>query len=170
MLAKFARRFLHINQQLTEGKVALVTGTNGRYAISKDVEISKIFGNKRVVVVGFPGAFTPTCTGNHIPDFINSYDSFKEKGVEVIGLAVNDPFVLKEFGEEIGGSLSYIADGSGSLTKALDAGFDLSDKGLGYRTRRFTLLVENGTITQLNDENGGAFTDISSALTILKSL
>ena len=170
MLNIFVKRSLHIGQVIPQLKLTIVSGTAERYSIERDIESTSFFANKKVVLVGFPGAFTPTCTGNHIPEFIKLHEHFKAKNVEVVGLAVNDPFVLKEFGEELQGTISYICDGSGTLTKALEAGIDLSPHALGYRTRRFTLLVDNGTITQVNDEKGGGFTDVSKAETILRSL
>ena len=170
MLRLLPKRFLHLGQTIPQLKLTIVSGTAERYNIEKDIDSITYFSNKKIVLVGFPGAFTPTCTGNHIPEFIKLHDKFKAKGVEVVGLAVNDPFVMKEFGEELQGSIPFICDGTGTLTKALEAGIDLSANALGYRTRRFTLLVDNGTITQVNDEKGGAMTDISKADTILRTL
>ena len=170
MIHKLAKRFLHIGQTIPQLKLVVVSGNSERYNIERDVDSIAFFSNKKIVLVGFPGAFTPTCTGNHIPEFIKLHAEFKAKGAEVVGLAVNDPFVMKEFGEELKGSIPYICDGTGTLTKALDAGIDLSGGALGYRTRRFTLLVDNGTITQVNDEKSGGFTDVSKAETILRTL
>ena len=170
MLKICSKRFLHMNQVIPQMKLVMVSGNEERYNIEKDIDSTAYFSNKKIVLVGFPGAFTPTCTGNHLPEFIKLHDKFKAKGVEVVGLAVNDPFVMKEFGEELGGSIPFICDGGAAITKSLDAGIDLSDHALGYRTRRFTALVDNGTIVQVNDEKGGAFTDISRAETILRTL
>lgn len=170
MLKFIPKRFLHLGQTIPQLQLTIVSGTAERYNIEKDIDSVGYFSNKKIVLVGFPGAFTPTCTGNHIPEFIKLHEKFKAKGVEVVGLAVNDPFVMKEFGEELEGSIPFICDGTGTFTKALEAGIDLSSHALGFRTRRFTLLVDNGTITQVNDEKGGAMTDISRADTILRTL
>ncbi|CAG9326797.1 unnamed protein product [Blepharisma stoltei] len=170
MLARISKRLLHINQSIPHLKLVVCSGNEGKYNIERDIDSETYFANKKVVLIGFPGAYTPTCTGTHIPQFVKLQENFDQKGVELIGLAVNDPFVLKEFGQDMGGKIAYIADGSGYFTRALDAGLDLTEKGLGYRTRRFTALVENGVITQVNDENGGQLTAISSAETILKSI
>jgi glutaredoxin/glutathione-dependent peroxiredoxin len=170
MLNMIPRRLLHLGQVLPHLKLTIVSGTPEKYNIEKDIDSLQYFSNKKVVLVGFPGAFTPTCTGNHLPEFIKLHDQFKAKGVEVVGLAVNDPFVLKEFGEELKGSIPFICDGTAALTNALEAGIDLSAHSLGFRTRRFTALVDNGTITQVNDEKGGALTDISKADTILRAI
>eukprot|EP00359_Climacostomum_virens_P006279 CAMPEP_0204916546 /NCGR_PEP_ID=MMETSP1397-20131031/14326_1 /ASSEMBLY_ACC=CAM_ASM_000891 /TAXON_ID=49980 /ORGANISM="Climacostomum Climacostomum virens, Strain Stock W-24" /LENGTH=110 /DNA_ID=CAMNT_0052089071 /DNA_START=308 /DNA_END=641 /DNA_ORIENTATION=+ len=97
-------------------------------------------------------------------------DFFGTKGFTVLGLAVNDPFVMKEFAEELKGSIGYIADADGSFTKALEAGADFSEAALGYRTRRFSVVVENGTVTQVNDEQGGKLTEVSRAETVLKTI
>ncbi|CAG9315257.1 unnamed protein product [Blepharisma stoltei] len=170
MLNSLCKRLLHTNQVIPWLKVAVTSGEARKYTIAKDIDTVSLFANKKVVLVGFPGAFTPTCTNHHLPQFVKLHGSFSNKGVEVIGLSINDPFVLKEFAQELDTTIPFICDGSGEFTKAIEAGVDLSEKNLGYRTRRFTALVENGTITLLNDENGGQLTDISSAETILKSL
>ena len=122
------------------------------------------------MLVGFPGAFTPVCTGNHLPEYNFLHKNFQAKGVEVIGLAVNDPFVMKKFAEKLKGDITFISDGSGILTSALDGGLDLTPHGLGFRTRRFSILIENGQISKINDEEGGALTVVSKAETMLESL
>jgi glutaredoxin/glutathione-dependent peroxiredoxin len=170
MLQGHLKRMLHLGQKLPNIKVSLAVKEGNQYAIQKEVDLLSLFTDKKVVLVGFPGAFTPTCTGNHLPEFNFLHNQFKAKGVHVVGVAVNDPFVLKKFGEALKGSIPFISDGNGTLIKALEGGVDLSANNLGYRARRFTLLIENGTVAQVNDEKGPALTIVSKAQTILNSL
>lgn len=170
MLKFIPKRLLHVGQTIPQMNLTIVSGNAQKYNIEKSVDSIKFFGNKKIVLVGFPGAFTPTCTGTHIPEFVKLNEKFKEKGVEVVGLAINDPFVLKEFGEELQASIPFICDGTMNFTKAIEAGIDLTAHALGFRTRRFTALVENGTITQLNDEKGATMSEVSKAETILRLL
>lgn len=163
-------RSLTVGQTIPQQKLVLLQGKEGSYQIERNVDSASVFANKKVVIVGFPGAFTPTCQFKHLPEYIQHQAVFVAKGYTVIGLAVNDPFVMKEFAEDLSGSISYIADADGSFTKALEAGADFSEAALGYRTRRFSAVVENGEITQVNDENGGKMTDLSRAETLLKSI
>jgi peroxiredoxin len=145
----------------------MVSGTPARYNIEKDVDSQAFFSNKKVILVGFPGAYTPTCTNNHLPGFVKNYSNFKNKGYEVVGLSMNDPFVLKEFGEDLEASFPFICDGSGNFTRAIEAQGDFSSNFLGVRTRRFAAVVENGVFIVVNDEKGGALTVVSQAETIL---
>lgn len=119
-----------------------------------------------------PGAFTPTCSQKHLPGFIEKAEELKSKGVDTIAcVSVNDPFVMKAWGESVGAGdkVLLLADGSGKFTKALGVELDLTDKGLGIRSRRYSLLAEDGKVKQLNLEEGGAFT-VSGADEILKVL
>lgn len=127
---------------------------------------------KKVVLFAVPGAFTPTCSQKHLPGFIESADALRAKGVDTIAcVSVNDAFVMKAWGDQVGAGdkVLMLADGSGNFTQALGVTLDLSDKGLGVRSRRYALLAEDGVITSLNLEEGGAFT-ISGADEILKAL
>lgn len=167
MLTFLTKRSLHIGQVIPQLKLVIASGTPARYNIETDLDSVAYFSNKKVVLVGFPGAYTPTCTNNHLPGYVKHYSTFKAKGYEVLGLSINDPFVLKEFGEDLEASFPFICDGSGKFTKALEAGGDFTANSLGFRTRRFAVIVENGTITMVNDEKGGLLTDVSQAETIL---
>ncbi len=170
MLSSHLARFLHIGQKIPSASLMVVSQKGGKYEFEKDVDSEKFFKGKRVVVVGYPGAFTPTCSNKHLPEYIQQYSDFKAKNVEVVPISVNDPFVVKAFAHDLNATMPFIADADGSFTKALDAGVDLTEKGLGYRARRFSFVVEDGTITQLNDENSPGMTDISRAETVLKGL
>lgn len=159
-------RSLHVGQKILNHKLALARKVGNEYTIENNVDSTSLF-TKKAVVVGIPGAFTPTCSLKHIPEYSKLHEKFLSKGVEVYVLSVNDSFVMKEFGKHQNSGLPMICDGSGLLTKALDAGLDLTEKGLGYRARRFSFVVENNTITILNDEKSGALTDLSAAQTVL---
>lgn len=143
---------------------------NGEFAIEKDVDSLQYFAGKKTVIVAVPGAFTPTCHANHIPPFVAKLQEFEAKGAKVVGMAVNDCFVVQAWAKALGANFPFIADGSGVLTKALNAEADLTEHGLGMRSRRFTLVVDNDTITQVNDEGSPGFTDISTAETVLNQL
>lgn len=138
--------------------------------MQKPQDSHDFFAGKKTVVVSIPGAFTPTCTANHIPSFIEKLSEFQSKGADVVGLTVNDAFVVQAFAKSLGCNFPIIADGSGTLTKELDAEVDLSAHGLGVRGRRFTMLVDNDTIAEVNDEGGPGYTDVSKVEQALSQL
>jgi len=165
-------RFIAVGDKFPKMDLAILEYKDGQYEkITANSE--SLFSKGRHVIVGFPGAFTPTCTAQHIPEYVQRGQELKKVGVDKIyAMAVNDPFVLKAFADQIGGKqdISYIADGSGELTKALNVEADLKAAGLGIRCRRFTIVVENGKVTQFNDEGGPKMTDISRVSQILNKL
>ena len=115
---------------------------------SQTVDISVYLQGKKVVIVGYPGAFTPTCAARHVPDFIRKAEALRNAGCdEILALSVNDPFVVCAFAESLEGNsrVNYIADGNGELTKALGLQIDRSSILLGSdRTRRCSILVNRG--------------------------
>eukprot|EP00898_Chlorokybus_atmophyticus_P008101 jgi/Chlat1/8292/Chrsp78S07710 len=138
----------------------------------KEVSASELTKGKKVVLFAVPGAFTPTCSLKHLPGFIEKADELKGKGVSTIAcVSVNDPFVMQAWGKSVGaaGKVMLLADGSGKFAQALGVELDLSDKGLGIRSRRYSMLVDDGVIKQLNLEEGGGFTT-SGADNIIKAL
>ena len=143
---------------------------NGEYEIKKDQDSLEFFAGKKTVIVSIPGAFTPTCTATHIPGFMEHFQAFTDKGVNVVALSVNDAFVVQAFVKSLNLTFPMIADGSGILTKALGAETDLIEHGLGIRGRRFSIVVDNDTISHVNDEGGPGYTDISKAETVLAQL
>ena len=167
MLSLISKRMIRIGMKIPELKLMMVSGTPARYNIEKDVDSLAFFSNKKVILVGFPGAYTPTCTNLHLPSFVTLYADFKARGYEVVGLAMNDPFVMKEFGEDLQASFPFICDGSGNFTKAIEAGADFSVNSLGFRTRRFAAIVDSGTFAVVLDEKSGILTDVSKAETVL---
>ncbi|KAI5662806.1 hypothetical protein M9H77_22129 [Catharanthus roseus] len=138
----------------------------------QNVSIHSLAAGKKVILFAVPGAFTPTCSLKHVPGFIEKADELKSKGVdELLCISVNDPFVMKAWAKTFPDNkhVKFLADGSGTYTKALGLELDLSDKGLGIRSRRFALLVEDLKVKVANIESGGEFT-VSSADEILKAL
>ena len=125
-----------------------------------------------VAIFGVPGAFTPTCSVQHAPGYIDAAEAFNAAGVDEIWcVAVNDAFVMGAWGRELNaaGKVRMLADGSGDFAKATGLVLDLSAKGLGLRSGRFSMLVKDGVVTQLNDEQGGGYA-VSDAATLLKQV
>jgi peroxiredoxin (alkyl hydroperoxide reductase subunit C) len=138
----------------------------------KEVTTDEVFGGKKVVLFAVPGAFTPTCSMKHLPGYLQNIDALKTKGIDTVAcLAVNDPFVMNAWAKEQGvdGRLVMIADGSGALTKALGLELDLTARGLGVRSQRYAMVVDNGKVTSLNVEAPGGF-DVSRAESVLAGL
>ena len=132
----------------------------------------ELFSGKKVVVFSVPGAFTPTCSKEHLPGFVEQADAIKAKGVDTIAcMAVNDMFVMDAWGNSAGagGKVLMLADGNGTYAAALGLELDASGFGLGTRGQRFALVVEDGTITQIHIEAPMEF-KVSSAENILENL
>lgn len=124
---------------------------------------------KKIVIFGLPGAFTPTCSAQHVPGYLKNFDALKAKGVdEVWCVAVNDAFVMGAWGREQGsaGKVRMMADGSAEFTKKIGLDFDLTARGLGIRSQRYAMVVENGVVKALNLEAPGKF-EVSNAETVL---
>eukprot|EP00262_Sarcandra_glabra_P010976 TRINITY_DN26682_c0_g1_i1.p2 TRINITY_DN26682_c0_g1~~TRINITY_DN26682_c0_g1_i1.p2 ORF type:complete len:163 (-),score=28.41 TRINITY_DN26682_c0_g1_i1:346-834(-) len=138
----------------------------------QQVSVHSLAAGKKVILFGVPGAFTPTCSLQHVPGFIERAEELKSKGVdEILLVSVNDPFVMKAWAKTFPENkhVKFLADGSGTYTKALGLELDLSEKGLGTRSRRFALLVDGLKVVVANIEEGGAFT-VSGAEDIIKAL
>ncbi|KAF5725998.1 peroxiredoxin-2B-like [Tripterygium wilfordii] len=138
----------------------------------QQVSVHAVAAGKKVILFGVPGAFTPTCSLKHVPGFIEKAEELKAKGVdEILCISVNDPFVMKAWAQTYPDNkhVKFLADGSGTYTHALGLELDLTDKGLGTRSRRFALLVEDLKVKAANVESGGEFT-VSSADDIIKAL
>ncbi|GMP84678.1 hypothetical protein CsSME_00038116 [Camellia sinensis var. sinensis] len=138
------------------------------------VTISDLTTNKKAILFAVPGAFTPTCSQKHLPSFVEKAAELKSKGVDTIAcVSVNDAFVMKAWKKDLNVSddVMLLSDGNGTFTKAIGCELDLSDKpiGLGMRSRRYAMLVDDGVVKVLNLEEGGAFT-FSGAEDMLKDL
>jgi peroxiredoxin len=138
----------------------------------KDITTDELFGGKKVVLFAVPGAFTPTCSEQHLPGYIANADAIRAKGVDdIICVSVNDAFVMGAWGEDrgAGDAVRMIADGNGDFAKALGLDFDGSGIGFGVRAQRFAAIVEDGVVTKLAVEQPMKF-EVSSAEAILGAL
>lgn len=155
-----------VGDKIPAGNLAYL-GESGPAGISTD----ELFNGKKIVLFAVPGAFTPTCSEAHLPSFVANYDKIAAKGVDrVVCVSVNDPFVMGAWGKSQNAEyLLMAADGSGTWIKALGLELDLIERGLGIRSQRFSMIVDDGTVTHLNVEEGPAF-EVSSADKILEQL
>ncbi len=138
----------------------------------KDITTDELFKGKKVALFALPGAFTPTCSAKHLPGFVQSAEQIKSKGVSTIAcLSVNDAFVMDAWGknQNVGEKVMMLADGNADLTKALGLEMDGSGYGMGTRSKRYSMIVDDGVVKQLNLEKPGAF-EVSNAETMLKQL
>ena len=129
----------------------------------------EIFAGKKVVLFALPGAFTPTCSNNHVPGYRDNFDALKAKGVDTIAVtSVNDAFVMGAWQKMQGceGKIEFLGDGSAKFAKAVGLELDLTARGMGVRSQRYSMLVEDGVVKTLNIEEGpGA--EASGAVTML---
>lgn len=131
-----------------------------------------LFNGRTVALFSVPGAFTPTCSARHLPGYVDNAEALAAKGVdEIVCVSVNDAFVMAAWGKSAGvdGKVTMIADGNGDFSKALGLTFDGSNFGMGLRGQRFSMIVKDGTVTELNIEPPGAF-GVSSAEHLLGQL
>ncbi len=133
----------------------------------------EVFKGKKVVLFAVPGAFTPTCHKNHLPGFLKNADAIKAKGVDTIAVTgVNDVFVMDAWKKATGaeGKIEFLADGNGDFAKAIDLALDASGAGLGLRSRRYAMLVEDGVVKKLSVESEPGKAEVSSAENLLKQM
>ena len=136
----------------------------------QDISTDSVFGGKKVVLFSVPGAFTPTCSAKHLPGFVQNLGAFRAEGVDVVCMAVNDPFVMKAWGEaHKAEGITMLPDGNCTFTKALGLEMDGTAHGLGIRGQRFALYAENGVVKAVAVEKPGAF-EVSSAEAMLKTI
>ena len=135
------------------------------------VTTDELFGGKKVVVFAVPGAYTPTCSQAHLPGFVVNADAIKAKGVDsIVCLSVNDAFVMDSWGKDKNAEeLLMVGDGNGEFTAAIGLEMDGSGFGLGTRSQRYAMIVDNGTVTKLSVEAPGQF-EVSSAEAVLEAL
>ncbi len=135
-------------------------------------KVSDLVKGKKIAIFGLPGAFTPTCSAKHVPSYIEHYDALRAKGVDEIWcVSVNDAFVMGAWGrdQKAAGKVRMMGDGSADFTKKLGLELDLTARGMGVRSDRYSMLVDNGVVKQLNRESPGKF-EVSDAGTLLKQL
>jgi peroxiredoxin (alkyl hydroperoxide reductase subunit C) len=133
----------------------------------------EIFGGKKVVLFALPGAFTPTCSAKHVPGFVRNADAIKAKGVDTIAcLSVNDAFVMGAWGTDqgVGDKVLMLADGSGEFTKAVGLELDLTARGMGVRSHRYAMVVDDGVVKSLQVEENPGGLEASSAEAVLAAL
>jgi peroxiredoxin len=137
----------------------------------EDISTGEIFGGKKVLMFAVPGAFTPGCSMTHLPGYVVNADTIKAKGVDTIAcMSVNDAFVMGAWGDAQNASeILMLGDGNGELTAALGLELDGSGFGLGTRSQRFAMIVEDGTVTHLNVEPGAGI-EVSSAEVMMELL
>ncbi|HLL09530.1 MAG TPA: peroxiredoxin [Rubrivivax sp.] len=133
-------------------------------------DVQKATAGKKIAIFGLPGAFTPTCSAKHVPGYVEQFDALKAAGVdEVWCVSVNDAFVMGAWGREqkTSGKVRMMADGSATFTNAIGLTLDLTAKGMGVRSQRFSMLVDDGVVKALNIEAPGKF-EVSDAATLLR--
>ncbi|MDQ4137120.1 MAG: peroxiredoxin, partial [Pseudomonadota bacterium] len=131
-----------------------------------------IFNGRKVVLVAVPGAFTPTCHRNHLPGYVQKAQEIKAKGIDAIAVtAVNDVFVMDAWGKASGAEgIELLADGNADFAKAVGLTLDASGNGLGTRSKRYSMVVEDGVVRSINIEDAPGKADVSGADNLLKSL
>lgn len=165
---------IKIGDRLPDGKLSefIETETAGCSLGPNTFNVGELAKGKKIAIFGLPGAFTPTCSAQHVPGYVQHAQDFKAKGVDEIWcISVNDPFVMGAWGrdQKAGGTVRMMADGSATFTKALGLDMDLSAKGMGVRSQRYSMLVDDGVVKQLNVEQPGKF-EVSNAETLLAQL
>ena len=158
---------IQAGEKMPSGAFGVMTDS-GPGAMSTD----DLFSGKKVVLVSVPGAFTPTCSANHLPGFVDQADALHAKGVDTIAcMAVNDVFVMDAWGKDrgVGDSVVMLADGNGDYAEALGLLFDGSGFGMGTRGQRFAIIVDDGVATHVAVEEPGQF-EVSKAVSILANL
>ena len=159
---------IKIGDRLPETKFRIMTPEGPAWNSTSD-----IFRGKKVVLFAVPGAFTSTCNNMHLPGYLQNLDAIKAKGVDTVAVtAVNDMFVMEAWKRATGadGKIEFLADGNAEFAKAIDLTFDGSVAGLGLRSRRYSMLVEDGVVKRLNIEEAPGKVEISGADALLKQL
>ncbi|MEM7172377.1 MAG: peroxiredoxin [Pseudomonadota bacterium] len=137
-----------------------------------EISTQELCAGKKVVVFAVPGAFTPTCSARHLPGFVQSAAALRGKGVDTIAcLSVNDAFVMDAWGrdQQVGDNVLMLADGNGDFSKAIGMEMDASGFGMGLRSQRYAMVIDDGVVSVLNVEAPGAF-EVSSAEAVLSAL
>jgi peroxiredoxin len=165
---------INIGDKLPEGTLSefIDTATEGCALGPNKFQVTELTKGKKIAIFGLPGAYTPTCSAQHVPGYVANADALKAKGVDEIWcISVNDAFVMGAWGRDQNatGIVRMMADGSADYSKALGLDADFSKHGMGIRSKRYSMLVEDGVVTQLNLEQGGGF-EVSNAETLLKQL
>ena len=158
---------IKVGDRLPEAKFRVMTGEGPAVKTTDEV-----FKGKKVVLFAVPGAFTPTCHKNHLPGFVQNAGAIKSKGIDTIAVTgVNDVFVMDAWKKASGGdAIEFLADGSGKFATALGLAADLTERGLGVRSQRYAMVVDDGVVKTLNVEDAPGKADISGADNLLKMM
>ncbi len=159
---------IKVGDRLPNAKFRVMTSEGPAWKTTDEV-----FKGKKVALFAVPGAFTPTCSNLHMPSFVNNTAAFKAKGVDTIAVtAVNDVFVMEAWKKaaNAAGKVEFLADGNGEFAKAIDMAFDGSGNGLGTRSRRYSMMVEDGVAKKINIEESPGKCDVSGGDALLKQL
>ena len=139
----------------------------------KEVSIKEIVGDEKVILFGLPGAFTPTCSTKHLPGFVLAIDQLKKKGInKVVCISINDPFVMDAWGKihNVQDKILMVGDSKGDFTKNIGAELNLTNRGLGVRSCRYTMLVEKGSVLKIFEEKVAGKCEITAAENFLKKI
>ena len=163
-----------IGDRLPEGSISefIESATQGCTLGPNTFKVAELAKGKKIVIFGLPGAYTPTCSAQHVPGYVKLAEQLKARGVDEIWcISVNDAFVMGAWGRDqhATGIVRMMADGNAAYSKALGLDADFNKFGMGTRSQRYSMLVEDGIISQLNVELGGAF-EVSNAETMLQQL
>ncbi|WP_436642916.1 peroxiredoxin [Microbaculum sp. FT89] len=159
---------IKVGDKLPEATFGVVTASGPSTKTTSDV-----FSGRKVALFAVPGAFTPTCHNNHLPGFLANADKFREKGVDAIAcLAVNDVFVMDAWAKATGAgdTIEFLADGSALFSKAVGLELDITERGMGIRSQRYAMLVDDGVVTILNIGDEPGKTDITGAEALLAAM
>ena len=165
---------IKIGDQLPEGTLSeyIETATESCAIGPNTFNVSDLTKGKKIAIFGLPGAYTPTCSAQHVPGYVQHAAELKAKGVDEIWcISVNDAFVMGAWGrdQKATGTIRMMADGNAAFSKALGLDADFSKHGMGTRSQRYSALVEDGVVKQLNVEQGGKF-EVSKAEVLLSQL
>ncbi len=147
----------------------MTMGDGGPEPVSTD----EWFGGKKVVLFGLPGAFTPTCSAQHVPSYVENHTALAAKGVDAVGcMSVNDAFVMGAWGkdQQVGNYVTMLADGSAAYTKALGLELDLTARGMGVRCQRFAIVVDDGVVSAVQVEENPGGIEMTGAQAVLDIL
>ena len=137
------------------------------------IESNSLFKDQKVIMFGVPGAFTKVCSARHLPSYVKNFDEAKKKGIsKIVCISVNDPNVMKAWGEmhNVGNKIFMLGDPFCNFTKLIGAEIDRTVKGLGMRSSRYTMLIENGVATKIKEESDTGVCEISAAENFLKEI
>lgn len=158
---------IKVGDSVPNGAFTVMTGEGPKPMTTDD-----LFKGKKVVLFAVPGAFTPTCSNNHLPGFVKNLAAIKAKGIDTVAVTgVNDVFVMNAWKKASGGDgIEFLADGSAAWAKAVGITADLTERGLGVRSGRYSMVVDNGVVKTLNVEEGPGKAEVSGADNLLKGL